>query len=71
MPQNPSLRPLREDVSQTRHSLRATWRALNLRFGRKASDKAHAGQKPRRRGVSWAGAVLGVAFLLPRLMKRR
>ena len=72
MPQNPSLRLLREDVSITRRSLDATWRAFGARIGRRRTpDQAHAGQKPRRRGVPWVGAALGIAFLLPRLMKRR
>jgi hypothetical protein len=71
MPQNPSLRLLREDVSLTRRSLDATWHAFGARIGRRAPEEAHAGQKPKRRGVSWVGAALGIAFLLPRLMKRR
>jgi hypothetical protein len=71
MPQNPSLRALREDVLQTRRSLDSTWRAFGARMGHRSPDQPHAGQKPRRRGVSWVGAALGIAFLLPRLMKRR
>jgi hypothetical protein len=71
MPQDPPLRLLREDISQTRRSIGATWRALGAQIGRRTATHAHAGQKPRRRGVSWAGAALGIAFLLPRLLKRR
>jgi hypothetical protein len=71
MPQNQSLRVLREDISETRRSLGASWVALGAQIGRRPAAHAHAGQKPRRRGISWAGAALGIAFLLPRFVRRR